>query len=147
MQAVVFAALLLRGRLPGSVAMRGFVCGAWVAVVGLCCGMRTTAQSRTATQILDRMAAKTSEREAALAEWSCERVYRLEYRGMGGGNASMTVRAEFRAPGEKRLTVTGEQGSKMLCDGVLRKLLAGEEEAESRAARAQSAITNANYAA
>lgn len=126
--------------------MRSFVCGVGVTVLGLCFGMQAKAQSLTATQIVDRLAAKNGERAAALAEWSSERVYRVEYRGVGGGSASMTVRAEFRAPGEKRLTITGEQGSKMLCDGVLRKLLASEEEAESRAARAQSALTNANYA-
>ncbi len=121
-----------------------------LAVMGMAARVRaqTSVPSRTLTaaEIVDRMAVKNGEREAALAAWSSERVYRVEYRGMGGGSASMTVRAEFRAPGEKRLTVMAERGSKMLCDGVLRKLLASEQEAESRSARAQSAITNANYA-
>lgn len=118
-----------------------------LAVMGLGCAVPGMAEGLTAAQIVDRLAAENGRREAALAEWSSERVYRVEYRGMGGGSASMTVRAEFRAPGEKRLTVLGQQGSKMLCDGVLRKLLASEKEAESRTVRAQSAITNANYVA
>ena len=117
-----------------------------LVLVAMGVGPLAFAQVLTAAEIVDRMAAKNGEREAALAAWSSERVYRVEYRGIGGGTAAMTVRAEFRAPGEKRLTVTGQQGSKMLCDGVLRKLLASEEEAESRSVRAETAITNANYA-
>ena len=122
------------------------VCLGWMMIV-FAFEARLSAQAMTATQIVDRLAAKNGERDAALAEWSSERVYRVEYRGLGGGSASMTVRAEFRAPGEKRLTVTAERGSKVLCESVLRKLLTSEEEAESRAVRAQSAITNTNYVA
>ena len=107
--------------------------------------MPARAQTLSAAEIVDRMVAMNGEREAALAAWSSERVYRIEYRGVGGGTAAMTVRAEFRAPGEKRLTVVGEKGSKVLCESVLRKLLVSEQEADARAARAQSAITNANY--
>ena len=140
----------MRRFLPGT--GYGLGLGLAIGILALGCGLQAVAQGLTmqgltGAQIVDRLAAKNVEREAALAEWSSERVYRVEYRGMGGGSASMTVRAEFRAPGEKRLTVTGQQGSKMLCDGVLRKLLASEEEAESRSVRAQSAITNANYVA
>ncbi len=125
--------------------------GVCLGLVGLVigCGVRVSAQTQpralTAAEIVERMAAKNGEREAALAAWSSERVYKIDYRGVGSGTAAMTVRAEFRAPGEKRLTIVGERGSKMLCESVLRKLLASEEEAESRTVRAQSAITNANY--
>ena len=122
--------------------------GRAVALLLLGSAMQAWAAGLTAAEIVDRMAAHNSQRQAALAEWSSERTYRLEYQGVGGSReATMTVRAEYRAPGEKRLTVVSEGGSKALCERVLRRLVASEEEAQGQPERTRSAVTNANYTA
>ena len=101
-----------------------------------------------AEEILARMTARNLERQALLEGYTSERVYRVEYKGTGGEHsAEIEVRAEYTAPGTKRLTVVSESGSKMMCERVLRRLVASEEESSDKANRMQTALSTANYAA
>lgn len=87
------------------------------------------AQSPTADQIMARILEKNAERQTALQHYATDRVYKLEYTGIGGEHhAEMTVHAEYDAPGKKHLTITSESGSKPLCHEVLRKLVEDEQE-------------------
>ena len=52
-----------------------------------------------AEEIAARMMTKNAERQAALASYTSERTYRLEYKGTGGERwAEIVVRAEYLVP-------------------------------------------------
>jgi hypothetical protein len=100
----------------------------------------------TADEIAVRMAARNAERQAALARYSSDRTYRVEYKGTGGEHhGEMVVHAEYTAPGQKRLTVITESGSKLICDKVLRRMVTSEEEASAKSNRTQMALLPENY--
>ena len=102
----------------------------------------------TATEIVSRMLAMNQERVAALDRYESDRTYRLEYRGPGGEHhAELQVHAEYTGPDHKRLTVVSESGSKFLCDKVLRRLVAGEQEAAAQSNRKQTTLGPENYRA
>jgi hypothetical protein len=127
----------------------GLVLAGWVGIAVALAGGRAGAQSAalTAEEILTRMAAKNLERQAQLERYSSDRRYRVEYSGTGGEHrAEIEVHAEYAAPGTKRLTVVSESGSKVMCERVLRRLVASEEESSEKANRMQTALSTANYA-
>ena len=117
----------------------GFASVAW--------GQGAGAQVLTAEEIVSRMVTRNLARQALLEHYTSERTYRVEYKGPGGEHkASIAVHAEYTAPGTKRLTVVSESGSKLMCERVLRRLVASEEEASDKVNRMQTALSTANYA-
>jgi hypothetical protein len=119
----------------------------WVGfITSVAQGQSAGAPSVTAEEIVARMVARNLERQALLERYTSERVYKVEYKGTGGDHrAEVEVHAEYTAPGTKRLTVVSESGSKVICDKVLRRLVASEEESSDKANRIQTALSTTNY--
>jgi hypothetical protein len=100
----------------------------------------------TADEISARMLAKNAERQSALASYTSERTYRVEYDGTGGEHhGEIEVRAEYLGTGQKRLTVVAESGSKFICEHVLRKMVESEQEAAEKANRMQTTLSPETY--
>lgn len=100
----------------------------------------------SADEIVTRMLAKNIERQAELAGYTSERTYKVEYRGTGGEqHAEILVRAQYLSPGQKRLMIVEESGSKVICERVLRKMVKSEQEASEKANRMQMMLTQENY--
>jgi hypothetical protein len=100
----------------------------------------------TAGQIAARLEEKNQERALALREFEGARVYRLEYRGLGGHkDAEMKVRMDFRSPATKSFTVLSQDGSKLIIDKVFKKLLQSEQDALGEENQRASALTTENY--
>jgi hypothetical protein len=109
-------------------------------------GRAQSLTSPTADEIVARMVVKNAERQAALEHYVSERTYRVEYKGTGGEHfGEIVVHAEYSAPDQKRFTVVSESGSKLLCEKVLRRLVAGEQEATQAANRMQTMLSAENY--
>ena len=119
----------------------------WAGLVGVGTGWsQSAAAGLTAEEIVARMVARNLARQALLERYTSERVYKVEYKGTGGDHrAEIEVHAEYTAPGTKRLTVVSESGSKAMCERVLRRLVASEEESSDKANRMQTALSTANY--
>lgn len=121
------------------------ICGVAVALL-LGWGSVVRAQDGKAAEILAQVVKKNRERQAALAAYHSERVYRVEYRGVGGLHvAQMGVHAEYHAPGMKHFTVTSETGSKAFCDKVLKRLVNSEEESSKAENQVQMMVSGEQY--
>jgi hypothetical protein len=105
-----------------------------------------TAQDQRASDILAQVVKKNRERQSALGSYCSDRVYRIEYRGVGGLHvASMDVHAEYRAPGTKHFTVTSQTGSRAFADKVLRRLIDSEEESSKTENQVQMMVSPDKY--
>ncbi|SFS20628.1 outer membrane lipoprotein-sorting protein [Granulicella pectinivorans] len=112
----------------------------------LLCGEFAFAQDSRAADILAQVVKKNRERQAMLGAYCSDRVYRIEYRGVGGlHTARMEVHAEYRAPGVKHFTVTSETGSKAFGDKVLRRLIESEEESSKAENQVQMMVSADKY--
>jgi hypothetical protein len=117
----------------------------WGVVMSVLAGGVVFGQGPTADEIVLRMMARNSERQAALEHYAGERTYKVEYRGTGGFHtAEMRVNLDC-VDGQKHLVVVSETGSKMLREKVLRKMVEGETEASARANQTQMMLSPENY--
>jgi hypothetical protein len=92
------------------------------------------------------MASSNLQRSANLSRYRSTRIYELDYSGFPSSrHAKMVARVSFEAPGKKTFTVVSEEGSKLLLNRVLHRLLESEQEAADDANREQSALTERNY--
>jgi hypothetical protein len=83
----------------------------------------------TAEEIVRRMMVNDQERQAELAHYGSERVYRVEYEGpVGVRKAEVRARVEYSAPSRKQFTVLTETGSTIFCHQIVRRLMEGEQE-------------------
>jgi hypothetical protein len=99
----------------------------------------------TAEQIVANMAARNAQRAARLQGYQSTRFYELDYSGFPGSrHATMTVRVNFVAP-KKEFTIVSLDGSKLLQDRVLRRLIETEKEADNDKDRAATALNGDNY--
>ena len=97
-------------------------------------------------EIAARLEARNREQAQALQGFEGVRVYRVDYHGLGGSkDAAMTVRMSFQAPDNKSFTVVEQEGSKLIADRVLKKLMQSEQEAMEEESRRRSALTAENY--
>ena len=118
----------------------------WVGITSVAHGQTSDSQNVTAEEIVARMGARNLTRQALLERYTSERVYKVEYKGTGEEHqGAIEVHAEYTSPGTKRLTVVSESGSKVICEKVLRRLVASEEESSDKANRMQTALSTANY--
>jgi hypothetical protein len=98
-----------------------------------------------AEEIVAQMVANNDARAARLRSYRSTRVYELDYRGFPSDkHARMVVNAVYE-DGEKKLTVVSEEGSKLLLEHVLRKIVASETEANTRENLAKTALSPDNY--
>jgi len=86
------------------------------------------------------------KRAAALKTYMSKRTYELDYSGFPSHkHAKMIVDVSFRSPNDKHLKVVSEEGSELLLNSVLRKLVDSELEANDRGNKAATALTEENY--
>ncbi len=84
-----------------------------------------------------------AERAARLRSYRGTRLYSVEYHGFPGDRrASMVVSVNYEAP-QKKFTIVSEEGSKLLLNRVLRKLVESEQDADQN--RRDTALTEDNY--
>jgi hypothetical protein len=99
-----------------------------------------------ADQVVARLMQKNDERAEALAHYTGQRRYHLEYRGFPGSReATIEVNASFDAPASRHFTVTSETGSKLIVNRVFRRLLESEQDATDENNQKRIALTTANY--
>ena len=105
----------------------------------------TAVPQLTAHQIASMLEAKNKERADHLNTYKSTRTYQLEYRGFPSHKqASMVVDAKFQRPQSKELTIVSEQGSGMLREKVLHKLVESETESVKEG-KQSTAISEENY--
>lgn len=101
----------------------------------------------TASEIVKQMNAMNEKRATASKAFESKRTYELDYNGFPSHkHAKMIVDAKFTPPKTKQLSVMSEEGSELLRNRVLHKLLDAELEANDRDNRASTALTESNYA-
>jgi hypothetical protein len=99
----------------------------------------------TAHQIASMLEAKNKERAERLNTYKSTRTYNLEYHGFPSHKeASMVVDARFQRPQTKELTIVSEQGSGLLREKVLHKLVESETESVKEG-KQSTAISEENY--
>jgi hypothetical protein len=100
----------------------------------------------SAEQVARRLQERNAQRAAALGQFNGTRVYRLQYRGLGGDrDAEMVVSVSYRAPNSKTFSVVSQSGSKFIIDHIFKKLLEGEQEAANEENRRNTALSTDNY--
>ncbi len=101
----------------------------------------------TGDQVAKRLAANNAARAKDLRGFESQRHYELDYTGFPySRSAEMTVNVSYRAPGNKKLTVVTESGSKLILTRVLHRLLESEQESSAdEASRNAVALTPDNY--
>jgi hypothetical protein len=99
-----------------------------------------------AEQVARRVQDRNAQRAAALVEFNGTRVYRVQYRGLGGDrDAEMVVNVTYRAPNSKTFSVVSQSGSKFIIEHIFKKLLEGEQEAADEENRRNTALSTDNY--
>ena len=100
----------------------------------------------SADAIVQKLMAANALRAASLRGYQGRRVYRLEYHGMWGSHsAQITVDASYSAPDKKEFKIVSEDGSRILINRVLMKLLSSEQEAQLQQNRKELEISPENY--
>jgi len=100
----------------------------------------------SAEQVVASMLSRNAEREKSLQCYESLRHYRLEYKGFPSSKtAEIEVTMKFTAPGRKEFQIVSEQGSRVLVNRVLKKLLEAEQEAALQSVKFQAALSPANY--
>ncbi|MGO9776331.1 MAG: hypothetical protein ACLQGT_03805 [Terracidiphilus sp.] len=98
----------------------------------------------TAVQIVDEMQRRNLVRTEALKEVHSIRHYQVEYRGFSKViDANMEVEYHYDAVSGKSFRIGTQNGSKMLCEKVLKRAVESEKEASQD--KAATALTAANY--
>jgi len=98
-------------------------------------------------EIVTKLLDANAKRAAALRGYQSTRFYEVDYKGFPTGHkhATMQVRVTYQAPNKKQFEVVSEDGSKLLLNHVLHKLLETEKETNDPKARAASEMSRENY--
>src|ERR1700733_723664 len=100
----------------------------------------------TLPQVVEKLVTRNAQRAKALEGYKGNRFYELNYTGFPSGlHADMTVEMTYDAPGTKQFHVVSENGSRMIVNRVLRKLLDSEQEAMEAQNRAGVELNSNNY--
>jgi hypothetical protein len=96
--------------------------------------------------IVQKLQQANARRADALRCYQGKRAYTLNYQGFPGArSASMAVEATYTAPDKKRFDVVNQDGSKMLLNRVLLKLLDSEKEALQEPNKLATELNPRNY--
>jgi hypothetical protein len=96
--------------------------------------------------IVQKLQQANAHRANALRVYQGKRSYTLNYQGFPGPrSASMAVEATYTAPDKKEFDVVNQDGSKMLLNRVLLKLLDSEKEALQESNRLATDLSPRNY--
>ncbi len=100
----------------------------------------------SADVIIEKLQAADQCRADALQGYTGKRVYTVDYHGFPGGrHAKMTVEATYTPPDQKTFRVVSEEGSKLLLDRVVGRLLDSEKEAMHDGTRQLNSLRPENY--
>jgi hypothetical protein len=104
-------------------------------------------QSLSVDMIVQKMAAANARRAAELRGFQGKRWYHLQYHGfLGGREADMQVLATYSAPDKREFSVISQNGSKLLLNRVLLKLLDSEQQAFENRKQVELSSENYNFA-
>jgi outer membrane lipoprotein-sorting protein len=107
---------------------------------------RSSAAPLSAQQVANNLQARDAERAAALKQFTCRRIYHMQYRGFAGTyEAQMVVDMTYSAPNVKQFKVVSQSGSTFVVDHIFRRLMASEQEFISDDNRQQTALDTENY--
>jgi hypothetical protein len=96
--------------------------------------------------IVQKLMAANAQRSHALRGYHGTRTYHLDYHGIFGSHeAGMHVEANYTAPDRKDFKILSQNGSKVLINHVLLKLLSSEQEAQKEQNRRELEISPKNY--
>ncbi|HTR36426.1 MAG TPA: hypothetical protein VMH80_11015 [Bryobacteraceae bacterium] len=98
----------------------------------------------SAEQIVERMRAADAARSEQLQGYTAFRRYVL-YNHRFHKQGTIVARLTYRSPGEKSLEVMCEDGSRLIRDRVLKRVIRAEEEASEAANRGLARIDLVNY--
>lgn len=97
-------------------------------------------------QVVHSLVGMNLLRAGRLHSYQGTRVYRAEYRGIGGSRqAEMIVEVKYLSPGTKEFTIRSEAGSALILNRVFKKLLLGEQEALEAETLRRTALNEENY--
>ena len=97
-------------------------------------------------QIVDTLVSRNAERATALRSFHSTRRYELNYHGFPASKyGKMVVDAQYDAPDSKQFKIVSEEGSWLILDRVLHKLLESEQEAMTPENRDHVGLTRNNY--
>ena len=119
-----------------------------VAIPSLAAGQVTSANGPTlsAHEIAQRLESANEKRHQALTTYTSTRTYLLDYKGFPSSkHAKLVVDVHFQAPRQKDFSILTEEGSGLLRNRVLKKLLDSEKEAGERDNRHATEISESNY--
>jgi len=98
----------------------------------------------TVEQIVERMRAADAERSERLEGYTATRRYVLDNHRFHK-RATIVARLTYRRPGEKSFEVVSENGSRLIGERVLKRVIHAEEEASEGANRGLARIDSTNY--
>jgi outer membrane lipoprotein-sorting protein len=98
----------------------------------------------SAEQIVERMGAADAARSAQLEGYTATRVYQLDNHRFRK-QARIMARVTYRRPGEKSFEVISEEGSRIICERVLRRVISTEADASHDGNRDLARINLVNY--
>lgn len=96
-------------------------------------------------EVVQKIVEMNRQRAEALRSYASMRVYHLEYHGMGDKRADLVVRMVYQAPDQKEFTILSEEGSGLLRNRVLKRLIEAEQEATNAENLRRTAIHPDNY--
>jgi outer membrane lipoprotein-sorting protein len=100
----------------------------------------------SAEQVARNLAQMNLNRVQALHAYEGTRTYRAKYQGFPGNrSAEMVVKVKYLSPGTKEFAIQSTNGSKLIIDRVLKKLLDAEREEQGSEMQHRSALTDDNY--
>jgi hypothetical protein len=100
----------------------------------------------TLPQVVEKLVLRNAQRAKALEGYKGKRFYQLDYVGFPSGlHADMTVEMTYDAPGTKQFRVVSQNGSKLIVNRVLKRLLDTEQEAMEVQNRAGVELNSSNY--
>jgi len=101
-------------------------------------------RSMTGDELFAKLAERNRARDSQLRQYSALRTYRVS-NDKGKLYAQEVVRVDYQAPDHKGFRTISEEGSGMVRDMVLKRLIESESETSSGRAHHDSAIKPANY--
>lgn len=105
-----------------------------------------SARSLSASEIVQKLMAANLRRSEVLRGYQGRRTYHLTYSGIFGHHqADMQVEMTYTAPDKKEFRVISRNGSSLLINRILMKMLSSESEAQEEANRKQLEVTSDNY--
>jgi hypothetical protein len=107
----------------------------------------TTPQQLPVDEIVTKLINNNARRSAALQGYTGLRTYEVDYQGFPTGHkhARMMVRTDYKFPHQKTFSIASEDGSKLLLNHVLHKLIQTERETNGGKEHKDSDLSRDNY--